>query len=131
MNALHVLAQRLEDFGESDCRSIRLQPLNGIRRLDDNGVRRPVSLRDLPATIMDVIGAPCESPFPGTSLKHCWGPTASGGAAPDAVLLCETNQMYADGPDWQPNAKGPLRALVSGRYHLVCSLHFAAGVFPL
>jgi arylsulfatase A-like enzyme len=35
-------------------------------------VAQPVSLRDLPATVMDLVGLEKESPFPGTSLVPCW-----------------------------------------------------------
>jgi arylsulfatase A-like enzyme len=47
-------------------------------------VRETVSLRDLPATITDLIGLGSGSPFPGRSLARFWR-DPSPGVAPDAV----------------------------------------------
>ena len=37
-------------------------------------VTDPVSLHNIPATIVDMLGASCDSPFPGNSLARCWEP---------------------------------------------------------
>jgi arylsulfatase A-like enzyme len=46
-------------------------------------VRNPVSLRDLPATMVDQLGLSAGSPLPGRSLAACWVPTP--GEAPSAT----------------------------------------------
>jgi len=43
-------------------------------------VRESVSLRDLPATVVDLLGLQTGSPFPGRSLSRCWSST---GSSPD------------------------------------------------
>jgi arylsulfatase A-like enzyme len=42
----------------------------------------PVSLRDLPATIVDLLGVAAESPFPGKSLAAHWRARAAGASPP-------------------------------------------------
>ena len=42
-------------------------------------VSTPVSLRDLPATVVDLVGLQAESPFPGHSLAAYWGLPAAPG----------------------------------------------------
>jgi arylsulfatase A-like enzyme len=71
-------------------------------------VNMPVSLRDLPATIMDLIG--CPSPFPGRSLAGCW----TGTDPPTAPPLAEVGDRTSS-----PGGKGILRAMVHGRYHYI------------
>jgi arylsulfatase A-like enzyme len=44
-------------------------------------VHAPVSLRDLPATILDLVGMPDQRVLPGRSLVGCWRPDA-GSCAP-------------------------------------------------
>ncbi len=53
-------------------------------------IEAPVSLRDLPATIVDLAGVAAAAPFPGASLSRFWGrhapPEAAGKAALSPVL---------------------------------------------
>jgi arylsulfatase A-like enzyme len=44
-------------------------------------VAETVSLRDLPATVVDLLGLAADAPFPGTSLARLWGDPASGAGA--------------------------------------------------
>jgi arylsulfatase A-like enzyme len=48
-------------------------------------VSEPVSLRDLPATIVDLVGMPSSSPFPGSSLARFWKERASTAAPADSA----------------------------------------------
>jgi arylsulfatase A-like enzyme len=45
-------------------------------------VKTPVSLRDLPATVVDQLELSADSPFPGHSLAKLWSPTSSESAPP-------------------------------------------------
>lgn len=77
----------------------------------------PVSLADLPATIMELIGEPRQAPFPGRSLVETW--TDSGlleeRSYPAAELAATPNVANPKNP-----AKyGFLKALVSPRWYLV------------
>jgi arylsulfatase A-like enzyme len=51
-------------------------------------IPEPVSLRNIPATVADVVGSPGASPFPGSSLAWHWNPGGSRARAPieDLVL---------------------------------------------
>jgi arylsulfatase A-like enzyme len=70
-----------------------------------------VSLRDLPATVMDLLGFSENSPFPGGSLSRYWrgeGRSSNSGSTP---LLSEV--AYAPGhPDWFPASKGDMKSLI-------------------
>jgi arylsulfatase A-like enzyme len=52
-------------------------------------VSEPVSLRDLPATVVDQLGLSADSPFPGHSLAGCWSSTPKGGAPRITPALSE------------------------------------------
>jgi arylsulfatase A-like enzyme len=69
-------------------------------------VTTPVSLRDLPATVIDLVGL-SKSPFPGQSLARYWSAESNAGAADADFLLSET----ADDLVRKPAAGAPARAL--------------------
>ena len=50
----------------------------------------PVSLRDLPATVVDLLGLGHESPFPGHSLARYWSRASTPSAGTDEPILSET-----------------------------------------
>ncbi|WP_435015763.1 sulfatase [Tundrisphaera sp. TA3] len=77
-------------------------------------VSEPVSLRDLPATVAEVVGLGPASPFPGRSLVRCWQPEAAP-AKPGEPPLSEVEHQkkFADNPR-VPAATGPLWSLVEG-----------------
>jgi arylsulfatase A-like enzyme len=80
-------------------------------------VASPVSLRDLPATVVHLLGLATESPFPGQSLARCWH--ARGTAAPaDEPLLSEVS-FTPNKPAWVPVARGDMKSLVLGGYHYI------------
>ena len=60
-------------------------------------VAEPVSLRDIPSTVVDLLGFDRLSPFPGSSLARCWtrGPAQP---APDEFLLTETSDEISRTP---------------------------------
>jgi arylsulfatase A-like enzyme len=53
-------------------------------------VPTPVSLRDLPATVVDLLGLGRESPFPGRSLARHWSSASIPGPENDELILTET-----------------------------------------
>jgi arylsulfatase A-like enzyme len=84
------------------------------------GVRiaRPISLRDLAATVVDVAGLQTEASFPGNSLACLWkGSSPSAGAA-DKPLLAEHRGGHIR-ELWYPNARGTIRSLLRGRFHYI------------
>jgi arylsulfatase A-like enzyme len=86
-------------------------------------VAGPVSLRALPATVVDLLGLSAGSPFPGRSLARAWsGPDPDPGAGgPSEGLLSE----LALPPEADPNGgrspvcRGPMLSLVSGGWHYI------------
>ncbi len=81
----------------------------------DLRVMQTVSNRDLPATIMDLVGAPQGSPFPGNSLSRFWAPPQV--PAPDTVIA---ELGYAWGkPSWLPVSKGDMASAFDGARHLI------------
>jgi arylsulfatase A-like enzyme len=84
-------------------------------------VREPVSLRDLPATIVDLTGLAGKSPFPGRSLARLWRNSPSGAAPyvtdPDGVI----SELAAPNPinpshGRSPAMRGPLISVVEEDY---------------
>jgi arylsulfatase A-like enzyme len=79
-------------------------------------VFEPVSLRDLPATIVDVLGLSEGSPFPGQSIAPLWkldskaGTIASNGLVRSEVALREKVSTKAN---LAPALRGPMTAVVA------------------
>jgi arylsulfatase A-like enzyme len=77
-------------------------------------VSTPISLRDLPATVIDLLGLG-QSPFPGRSLERCWRSESGRDAEQDEYLLSETADELSRGPA----ADEPSRALAyQGRVYI-------------
>jgi arylsulfatase A-like enzyme len=82
-------------------------------------VGEPVSLRDLPATIVDVLGWRADSPFPGLPLSRFWtGPPPKDPQADisDPVLseLVPLGAFIRDPAQWVKNPRWPMAALTEG-----------------
>jgi arylsulfatase A-like enzyme len=82
-------------------------------------VSEPVSLRDLPATIVDFVGLAATSPFPGRSLASLWR-TSPPAADPDVRtdVFSELPIANPANPNQgrSPAARGPLVSLAQGDY---------------
>ena len=80
-------------------------------------VEEPVSLRDIAATILDIVCV-SDSPLPGYSMAGSWsgGPGVTDGD--DPVVLSEITHNRRI-PDWMPAAYGPMQSLVVGRLHYI------------
>ena len=83
-------------------------------------IDRPVSLRDVPATVLDAIGIDGTSPFPGRSLARTWGdPKDLEG--PSDLILSEIEAPPDDDPNGglSPAARGPMTSAVDGEFHYI------------
>ncbi len=82
-------------------------------------VKQTVSLRDLPATVLDLIGAASQNVFPGESLGRYLGETAR---EPDLnehhMILSELRHTSWMDPQ-DPASKGDMKSLVSEQYHYI------------
>ena len=80
----------------------------------------PVSLRDLPATVVDLLGLGRDGIFPGRSLARFWNPSTPGDtpSAEPLIMDLETPTTLTN-QGREPAAKGPMQALVAGGMHYI------------
>jgi arylsulfatase A-like enzyme len=80
-------------------------------------VSRVVSLRDLPATVVDLVGQGSGSPFPGHSLADQWQDSSKRPEAPSEVIseLFVPNPRKTN-PGRSPAERGPLIAVAEGDF---------------
>jgi arylsulfatase A-like enzyme len=84
-------------------------------------VRRTVSLRDLPATIVDLAGQADRSPFPGRSLARVWRDPEKGVTAGDGGFEGALSELAEPSPvnpskGRSPAVRGPLISLAQDDY---------------
>jgi arylsulfatase A-like enzyme len=80
------------------------------------GIRidEPVSLRDLPATILELAGVSEATRFPGSSLSRYW----DGSSATTLALLSEVRRGH-NTPDSVPISRGPMKSLTARGLHYI------------
>ena len=83
-------------------------------------VAEPVSLRDLPASIIDLLGLGPDHGFAGRSVARCWQPRSPGVREVDDPLLMETTkpELITNGGR-EPAARGPMKAVVAAGMHYI------------
>ena len=100
---------------------IILEPGNRLpfERALYSGVSDPVSLRNIPATVVELLHAGEDSPFPGTSMATLWGPRrlARGSMGPAPVLM-ELAPSPGQ-PEWFPSSKGEMKSIVYERWRYI------------
>ncbi|MFN2433488.1 MAG: sulfatase [Gemmatimonadota bacterium] len=79
-------------------------------------VAEPVTLRDLPATVLELLGGG-KHPLPGSSLAPLWA-LPSSGAATASPLLSEVRQGIHK-PDREPVSRGDMQSLVMDGSHYI------------
>ena len=82
-------------------------------------VHETVSLRDLPATILDLVGLEKGSPFPGRSLVHLWRDPSRGAGSADvggAISELPKPNPYDPNHGRSPAEHGPLTSLAEGDF---------------
>jgi arylsulfatase A-like enzyme len=83
-------------------------------------VVEPVSLRDIPATVVDLLGLARAAPFPGGSLARFWAGKEPAAASPAEPLLMETGiPLTLMNQGREPVAKGPMKSLVAEGMHYI------------
>jgi arylsulfatase A-like enzyme len=80
-------------------------------------IEEPVSLRDLPATIFDLLNLESGSQFPGESLARYWKALGGGVEAQSPVL--SQLDFASNLPEWYPVSKGNMQSLMTDRYHYI------------
>jgi arylsulfatase A-like enzyme len=87
-------------------------------------VPTPVSLRDIPATVVDLVGAGKDSPFDGRSLARHWGPRRLKRSAVSGAVLSEVSlwQKVTNKTDIPPAWRGRMSSLVAdGKTYIRCA----------
>ena len=84
-------------------------------------ISEPVTLRDLPATVIDLLEINDRSRLPGTSLAQHWNGSRDSDSSLRSPLLSELSLQTPDVPQRYAiiKGKGALRSLVVDRYHYI------------
>ncbi len=136
-----VTADHGEEFGEHDpsliAHSLTLHTTSTLvpmvvvypKRVPA-GVRvmQPVSIRDIPATIMDLTGA-SEQPFPGVSMTRYAGDSTSRPPA-QAVVMTVEKKKTGNLPPWSAN-DGHMYGVVDGSLHYILDAQQKDQLFDL
>lgn len=77
-------------------------------------VAEPVTLRDLPATVLDLVGVPPET-LPGASLAPHWDSSRAASGSP----ILATALAGIRTPDWFPNTAGELHSVTAEGMHFI------------
>lgn len=81
-------------------------------------IQTPVSLRDLPATVVDLLDAKESSPFPGVSLVRYWQTSTTTEVSLDRPVLSEVTRVSGQ-RDWYPVSKGDMKSVVFRNFHYI------------
>jgi hypothetical protein len=89
-------------------------------------VRETVSLRDLPATITDLVGMADNAPFPGSSLARLWREVRHEGARRVGDDDGAISELEGPNPTYPSNGRSPasrgsLVSLAEGDYVYICN----------
>jgi arylsulfatase A-like enzyme len=96
-------------------------------------VVEPVSLRDLPATVADVLGFAADSPFPGRSLADSWGAKPRAGGARPLTALSEVDIPMVIIPQRGrgPSQRGFTASLVDSGVHYLLDIRGTEELYDL
>jgi arylsulfatase A-like enzyme len=78
-------------------------------------IRRPVSLCEIPATVVDLLGLAEASPFPGASLARHWGGSRRTNYSRVSPVISEVSlrEKFGKSNDGPPAFRGPLSSLAA------------------
>jgi len=80
-------------------------------------IHEAVSLRDLPATILDLLNLEGPIQFPGKSLARYWK-GVRGGVVTQSPVLSQLD-FASNLPEWYPVSKGNMQSLTTDHYHYI------------
>jgi len=83
-----------------------------------SAVAEPVTLRDLPATVLDLLGVSGDVAFPGHSLSSRWASSAVSPGMPMSPVLSEVSRSR-NAPSWYAVARGDMKSIIVGRHHYI------------
>lgn len=82
---------------------------------------QPVSLRDIPATVLDLVGIDKGVFFPGASLRRYLEHKESAPSIDRSLSISEVHRIPGPigPPAWYPTAKGDMMSLIHDQYHYI------------
>jgi arylsulfatase A-like enzyme len=81
-------------------------------------VAQRVTLRDLPATVLDLLGTARAAGLPGRSLALHWGLTPISSRMVASPLLSEVTRAR-NAPAWYAIARGDMQSIILGKHHYI------------
>ena len=81
-------------------------------------IAQPVTLRDLPATVLDLVGLEDHREIPGQSLTHLWGSATGSQRITTSPVLSEVNAPGKT-EGWYAVTKGDMKSIIVGGYHYI------------
>jgi arylsulfatase A-like enzyme len=84
-------------------------------------VDEPVSLRDIPATIVDLVGSDRDAPFPGRTLGRFWKGEPGASVASEPLRMETTRPLVLMNEGREPASKGPMVSIVAEGMHFIRS----------
>jgi arylsulfatase A-like enzyme len=78
-----------------------------------------ISLRNLPATVLDLLESGEKGLFPGTSLAGLWENGSEAATLKSEAILSEVFKLKTDLPEWYPITEGDMKSLVMENYHYI------------
>jgi arylsulfatase A-like enzyme len=96
-------------------------------------IAAPVTLRDVSATVLDLLGAKGAGPLPGTSLARHWqaGSDSLGEAAVTASPIYGEVDYTRNLPPWIPVSKGAMKSVVVDGHHYIRGADGAEEMFDV
>ena len=86
----------------------------------DLRIQEPVSLRDLPATVLDILGEENQNQFAGESLRKTWDKESSKASSTEQkVIFSELLSDSSFAESWYPASKGGMQSLITEQYHYI------------
>ena len=82
-------------------------------------IQKPVSLRDIPATVLDFLGEESQTTFPGQSLARYLNKTASESDSDKPTMIFSKVRRAGWMDPWQPASKGDMQSLITEQYHYI------------
>jgi arylsulfatase A-like enzyme len=83
-------------------------------------IGEPVSLCDIPATIVDLLGFGRDGSFPGRSVARYWNhPDQSAAIMPEPLFMETIKPEVLANQGREPAAKGPMKSIVAGGMHYI------------
>ena len=80
-------------------------------------VGEPVSLRDVPSTVLDLIGA--KASLPGVSLSRYWKEGTKTPESSNIVISEASKRVFGAQKPWYPLTKGNMKSVVTAGYHYI------------